>query len=168
MSNESPGMAFISYERPLRSNETLSAIGATLAVGVATAGIAAQRMFTSSKSPTIAGICLTVAIVAFVICGQLVWSYISNAVHRVHLTHEGIEYDGRHWPWDSVTSIQRDRFASGLPTRLSIKVNQGVLRSALTLPIQVEETPTDIPTERLQQFLDGTQFRIPWRDKVII
>ena len=156
-------MVFISYKRPMRSRRTLIHCAGTFAVGIVSAGFSAKAFYDSQGIPSVFAIVSgLVMIVACAICISLAWSILSGFVHEVEITETGIQYDGRHWSWDSVKSVHHRRPIGDGPEFLNVGVTTGTMRSPLSLLVEMQKTVEDDPVSRLKQFLKSTHPRISW------
>jgi hypothetical protein len=160
---------FIDYRQPMRCRQT--AVEMTAAFSVFAIGfiVASVCMWLASALPmlfpafVLLGVVpFVIGVVAFVSGGSLLWSYATARTHVVQVTAAGVNYDGNHWPWESVLCI---RSRNVLPTGgayLSISVGRGVLRSRLSLPIEVRENDPLEAINKLKNYLVEAGHAIPW------
>ena len=150
----------------MRTRRAVIDLVAAFAVSAIAFAVGVTQIIQSPNEPTFLGIGgLILGIVSFVVACSVFWSFAKGAPREVRITDQGVFYDGTEWPWDSVVRIRCIPMLPRGVVYLSVCVNQGRLRSSLSLPITVAAPEATKIIEELKTYLDSSGYAIRWQQR---
>jgi hypothetical protein len=102
-------------------------------------------------------------IIALVVGCSLLGPFATGVVNEVRVTDEGVTYHGKEWKWDSVAEIRGTPVLPNGKRYLYVHINQGRLRSRLSLPIEIKATDPISVVDDLRTYLATSGHDIGWR-----